>query len=111
MWPWRACFRRDGNLMYLRMRLHRRRFFATGRGRSCSPVLRSGIKSIPAEGQLNPGLKIVRCSGHMNFVWKLLKGKKWMGDLPGIRQSEEHTSELQSRGHLVCRLLLEKQKK
>src|SRR5690625_5817911 len=29
-----------------------------------------------------------------------------------VRQrSEEHTSELQSRGHLVCRLLLEKKKK
>src|SRR5439155_11312099 len=28
---------------------------------------------------------------------------------PGTR-SEEHTSELQSRGHLVCRLLLEKKK-
>src|SRR5690625_6115580 len=26
----------------------------------------------------------------------------------GIHRSEEHTSELQSRGHLVCRLLLEK---
>src|SRR5690625_4594236 len=30
---------------------------------------------------------------------------------PGISRSEEHTSELQSRGHLVCRLLLEKKKK
>src|SRR5439155_7733364 len=30
----------------------------------------------------------------------------------GLRErSEEHTSELQSRGHLVCRLLLEKKKK
>src|SRR5690625_6608974 len=28
-----------------------------------------------------------------------------------IDRSEEHTSELQSRGHLVCRLLLEKKKK
>src|SRR5207253_11368836 len=28
---------------------------------------------------------------------------------PTVR-SEEHTSELQSRGHLVCRLLLEKKK-
>src|SRR5690625_6452389 len=28
----------------------------------------------------------------------------WLG------RSEEHTSELQSRGHLVCRLLLEKKK-
>src|SRR5207253_6955082 len=27
-----------------------------------------------------------------------------------LRRSEEHTSELQSRGHLVCRLLLEKKK-
>src|SRR5690625_6698966 len=28
----------------------------------------------------------------------------------GSIRSEEHTSELQSRGHLVCRLLLEKKK-
>src|SRR5439155_20188707 len=33
----------------------------------------------------------------------------WM--LDASRRSEEHTSELQSRGHLVCRLLLEKKKK
>src|SRR5690625_5648587 len=32
------------------------------------------------------------------FLW-------WFRD-----RSEEHTSELQSRGHLVCRLLLEKKK-
>src|SRR5690625_5438011 len=36
---------------------------------------------------------------------KLIPG----GDAPYFR-SEEHTSELQSRGHLVCRLLLEKKK-
>src|SRR2546422_8533146 len=30
---------------------------------------------------------------------------------PRPRRSEEHTSELQSRLHLVCRLLLEKKKK
>src|SRR2546422_3719788 len=30
---------------------------------------------------------------------------------PGRLRSEEHTSELQSRLHLVCRLLLEKKKK
>src|SRR2546429_1594754 len=34
------------------------------------------------------------------------------GDVvPGGERSEEHTSELQSRLHLVCRLLLEKKKK
>src|SRR6266550_7530547 len=32
-------------------------------------------------------------------------------DAPRTRRSEEHTSELQSRLHLVCRLLLEKKKK
>src|SRR5690625_6121724 len=36
-------------------------------------------------------------TGHMNFVAVDADGR-----------SEEHTSELQSRGHLVCRLLLEK---
>src|SRR5690625_2681325 len=30
--------------------------------------------------------------------------------LDNLGRSEEHTSELQSRGHLVCRLLLEKKK-
>src|SRR5690625_6318901 len=33
------------------------------------------------------------------------KGKVFRG-----ARSEEHTSELQSRGHLVCRLMLEKKK-
>src|SRR3989442_8335496 len=31
--------------------------------------------------------------------------------LAAVSRSEEHTSELQSRPHLVCRLLLEKKKK
>src|SRR2546422_2044927 len=36
----------------------------------------------------------------------------WSGRQGGRRvRSEEHTSELQSRLHLVCRLLLEKKKK
>src|SRR5437660_2933412 len=66
--------------------------------------------------------------------WKVLefvdKDFKEKGVVPGMRRmnkvggiptkdlyglfpdrSEEHTSELQSRGHLVCRLLLEKKKK
>src|SRR3712207_8744824 len=32
------------------------------------------------------------------------------GQLPVVFRSEEHTSELQSRQYLVCRLLLEKKK-
>src|SRR5439155_8236263 len=41
------------------------------------------------------------------------RGHRRRQDPLGIRdeRSEEHTSELQSRGHLVCRLLLEKKKK
>src|SRR5690625_5338850 len=43
----------------------------------------------------------------------------WNGDITNdifdedqiVGRSEEHTSELQSRGHLVCRLLLEKKNK
>src|SRR5215510_15755473 len=43
-------------------------------------------------------------------------GQSWRARRSGSRnarptRSEEHTSELQSRGHLVCRLLLEKKKK
>src|SRR5258708_29909132 len=34
-----------------------------------------------------------------------------VGDRPRRCRSEEHTSELQSPDHLVCRLLLEKKKK
>src|SRR5690625_6557021 len=35
----------------------------------------------------------------------------WMHLANALDRSEEHTSELQSRGHLVCRLLLEKKNK
>src|SRR5687768_17972064 len=50
------------------------------------------------------GIEITRAVVHFNasYWWN-----KWW--LIGMR-SEEHTSELQSRLHLVCRLLLEKKK-
>src|SRR3712207_8256915 len=41
-------------------------------------------------------------------VWD---GEKWFAAPGGAPRSEEHTSELQSRQYLVCRLLLEKKKK
>src|SRR5258707_10652019 len=40
----------------------------------------------------------------------LLNSQRWPGGSLAVR-SEEHTSELQSRQYLVCRLLLEKKKK
>src|SRR2546429_5057286 len=39
-----------------------------------------------------------------------VKSAKLPDSVPPRRRSEEHTSELQSRLHLVCRLLLEKKK-
>src|SRR5207253_2690642 len=45
------------------------------------------------------------------FAWvtRRLRVRRLIANWIGSR-SEEHTSELQSRGHLVCRLLLEKKK-
>src|SRR5258708_28745677 len=40
-------------------------------------------------------------------IWPIRRTPFW--DMPS-RRSEEHTSELQSPDHLVCRLLLEKKK-
>src|SRR2546422_3677283 len=50
---------------------------------------------------LAPDLKVSRRHAR---IWTE-GGKYWIED-----RSEEHTSELQSRLHLVCRLLLEKKK-
>src|SRR3712207_8641271 len=49
------------------------------------------------------------CSLHMFMTWRSLY--TFMGSSMSPFRSEEHTSELQSRQYLVCRLLLEKKKK
>src|SRR3989442_9630321 len=43
-------------------------------------------------------------------AWLGYSTARWYGDTLVVERSEEHTSELQSRPHLVCRLLLEKKK-
>src|SRR3712207_7570452 len=43
-------------------------------------------------------------------VWPLPGGENASGTSGVVERSEEHTSELQSRQYLVCRLLLEKKK-
>src|SRR5690625_6629441 len=40
-----------------------------------------------------------------------IKAMKQFHTFSEVKRSEEHTSELQSRGQLVCRLLLDKKKK
>src|SRR2546429_1140521 len=49
-----------------------------------------------------------RSSACWPFPTSALRGVKYISS--PARRSEEHTSELQSRLHLVCRLLLEKKK-
>src|SRR5437870_5929145 len=56
----------------------------------------------------------VKESGPLNLYFRR-SYETWLGRglapySAGSARSEEHTSELQSRGHLVCRLLLEKKK-
>src|SRR3712207_8721495 len=51
------------------------------------------------------------CSGCASYQFsKDVWGHQWFLKLLVIPRSEEHTSELQSRQYLVCRLLLEKKK-
>src|SRR3712207_8782382 len=56
----------------------------------------------------------LRCLGSLGMEpgppglgWQRSMRRSW---LPSTLRSEEHTSELQSRQYLVCRLLLEKKK-
>src|SRR5690625_6060634 len=64
------------------------------------------------------GMTLAKCQAFSRHIESyldetLVLGEKYELDVssPGLdRRSEEHTSELQSRGHLVCRLLLEKKK-
>src|SRR5437660_5819186 len=54
----------------------------------------------------------VSMPGMMETILNLgLNDETVQGLIAGSKRSEEHTSELQSRGHLVCRLLREKKNK
>src|SRR5690625_6531098 len=76
--------------------------FATGEWTYGSPKLEryNGIPSVEILGEPAPGYSTGQA---------MVALEKIMEQLPP--RSEEHTSELQSRGHLVCRLLLEKKNK
>src|SRR5690625_6823329 len=73
----------------------------------------SGVTNIPDSLHLPIPLSIDRFAPaffatyhpvHFGFVF--LVPQQYLLHLSLPRRSEEHTSELQSRGHLVCRLLL-----
>src|SRR5687768_17792918 len=76
--------------------------------RSGYPIAgRKNDQPLEAAGSFAP----VRCAALGNHLVELKLGNSPERRQPyeGVR-SEEHTSELQSRLHLVCRLLLEKKK-
>src|SRR5690625_5745630 len=61
------------------------------------------------DGSTDNSWKIIEFLADGNPEIKAVRFRKNYGKSQALR-SEEHTSELQSRGHLVCRLLLEKKK-
>src|SRR5690625_7087840 len=66
-------------------------------------------KKFKAQGMRISSATFVPLSAGTQSPWwlELTRAMTSWGDISRPR-SEEHTSELQSRGHLVCRLLLEK---
>src|SRR3712207_8970302 len=68
-----------------------------------------GVPAAVAAKLAAPGRRVVSCCGDGGF---LMTGQELETAVRcGAQRSEEHTSELQSRQYLVCRLLLEKKKK
>src|SRR5436309_12170578 len=63
----------------------------------------------PDDPEISAGGTLARWAEAGASVWVLIttRGEKGTRD-PAAQRSEEHTSELQSRENLVCRLLLEK---
>src|SRR5215510_6361859 len=57
-----------------------------------------------------PGAKRSICASILPVMSTAEPSGTWQYPQSVWHRSEEHTSELQSRGHLVCRLLLEKKK-
>src|SRR5437868_9911583 len=82
--------------------------FRSRLGRADYPVGKEGVFENRNNRLPEPPWPIpVPPSGNRRSTWRLLSPSR--GRLAGLR-SEEHTSELQSRFDLVCRLLLEKKK-
>src|SRR5439155_16761685 len=75
--------------------------------RGCAARGRSGVWHGPLEFS-NDGVSLGAFHIHLQHTTGSLSAHAVPGNR---RRSEEHTSELQSRGHLVCRLLLEKKNK
>src|SRR3712207_9587794 len=69
------------------------------------PICARGPRMVPAERSGGTGMEARRLPEAFNPA-----AEPRDFDRAGLLRSEEHTSELQSRQYLVCRLLLEKKK-
>src|SRR3989449_1898758 len=88
----------DGLGYYARARnLHSLAKQVAGRGEAGEGVAGNGVPTLPDDPE-----ELIKLPGI---------GPYTAGAVASFARSEEHTSELQSRLHLVCRLLLEKKKK
>src|SRR5690625_6787031 len=81
--------------------------------RSFSPAKPTRLVRTPAARAISPATSIVLRSrlvthSHRCSPWPSGSCPRTSLTTKSSGRSEEHTSELQSRGHLVCRLLLEK---
>src|ERR1041385_4478072 len=65
----------------------------------------------PPRSTLFPYTTLFRSEAWLASCWMVMKQCDRLYERMLMGRSEEHTSELQSRLHLVCRLLLEKKKK
>src|SRR2546422_4986089 len=72
-------------------------------------IVSTGMKPITRRKFLNRSMAAGLALGMPRIVIGAQGSSR--GSSPNDTRSEEHTSELQSRLHLVCRLLLEKKKK
>src|SRR3712207_8894019 len=91
LFPYTTLFRSESGSPCARRRKVARRLVARATRNPCSPRVRSGRGFDPSATQAEDP-------------------KKSPTGLRRQGRSEEHTSELQSRQYLVCRLLLEKKK-
>src|SRR3989449_5784368 len=73
-------------------------------------LFRSHVTHLVAFAQAHGGAEIVLDDAEMIAVVVDVGGELRLVAPPDHARSEEHTSELQSRLHLVCRLLLVKKK-
>src|SRR5439155_22167288 len=65
--------------------------------------LRKAIECFELALESDPGYALAYAGLANAYV--LFGFDEYRGQPPSVARSEEHTSELQSRGHLVCRLL------